>query len=212
MKTEQVNVRLSLNCLIGCGKLMLKQGHEIDELSMASIVRSTLEGLISWLENEGHIESSQSLTEDEVDELYSMMFNRDATEKGGLNFNALELLTEEKLDELAEKAREMANNRPTPPEPNVKTSTEEIETSDIVDPPLDVFNINRMDIANLTKMAPKDVLIIKCNNGIVEPEFIAAVEAIYTKLSPDLWGTTTAQQAVADLVRRHQKGQEEAND
>jgi hypothetical protein len=200
--------------------MLQKQGSDTTIISVPTAIRSTLEGLMRWLVSEGQLPEENTHNEEELEKIYRAMF-QDA--RGAPNFTSLTIQVEPEKSEAPQNLESPTSDDVNPSDPvdleaitaaveqraqqmiesKVLRQSDPIETADIPDIHTDLMSVNRMDIKTLAKIAPKDVLIEKCVKGIVDPIFLTAVEIIYTKLSPDLWGTSTAEGAIQNLIKHH---------
>ena len=186
---------IPLRTVIGCAQLLVRQSQDPRSVVQGELILSTLNSMIGWFEKQGWIDH---VPVEDLNQAYFELFgiHPPGYEPPQADFR-IESLASALDSALAQHETEKqlaVSNRSTEPTP----------TPDIPEPiSIDLSKINRMGMDMLAKLAPKDVLIEKCMKGIVDPAYKWAVEIVYTSLSPELWGTKTAEQAVNDMLARH---------
>ena len=201
--TVELRVTLPIRTVVGCGQLLERQGQQVKGVSVEMLVQGTLISMIPWFEKKGWIEPI-----DDPKMHFVAMFG---DQVAGLSLDEPELEIEvggASTDSFAEAEEVEARVQAKLREQEIVRSnrtTDPIDVPDIQRPPkMDLLKVNRMDIGVLSTIAPKDVMIEKVTKGIGDAVFRAAVEIVYTSLSPELWGTKTAEQAVNDMIGRHE--------
>lgn len=204
-ETVTLTIELPFRTLVGCGQLLKRQGQDPQSISIEQLVESTINSMMPWFEKKQWIEPVQPGDEKLV---FVAMFGDqvpgisddepnleiDIPGKPTDGFAVAEDVEAAVQAKLREKALE-----------STKRDTSPSVVPDVQRPgKIDLFKVNRMDISVLSMVSPKDNLIDKVTKGIGDTVFRAAVEIVYTSLSPELWGTKTAEQAVQDMIQRHE--------
>jgi hypothetical protein len=205
----QVVLELSVRTVVGCGQLWARQGNDPKKVDLNDLVAGTITSMIPWFEKKGWIET---LMDHEAGEVFANLFgvapqmaepelnidlaaSHDPSELAVDEFKVSEEVDGRVKAKLSE--RELASSL---------RSTDPAEVPDVPKPAkFNLLKVNRMDIDMLSKLSPKDVLIEKVVKGIADPVYRAAVEIVYTSLSVELWGTKTAEQAILDMVAKHEE-------
>jgi hypothetical protein len=192
----EYTINLPLRTVVGCGLLLAKQGQDPKDVTEQALVTLTLISMVEWFDKKRWI----SLPPDEeLENSYDKLFGiAQPTAGEDFRIGGLADQIEERVQaKLSEKELETA-----------KRSTAPTEVPDVQKPgKTDLMKVNRMDIAQLQMLSPKDTLIDKVIKGLADPIYRAAVEIVYTSLPAELWGTPTAEQAINDMVMRHEVAQ-----
>jgi hypothetical protein len=209
-ETVQLTINLSLRTLVGCGQLLERQGNKVDGVSLEVLVEGTITSMIPWFERKGWIapvpdpkqtflsmfgEQVPGLDTGEPNLEINLSGNAETPAPVGDSFQVGEDVEAAVQARLREQALERTKR---PIEPAVVPDVEKPGK-------INLLKINRMDIGVLSTIAPKDVMIEKVTKGLGDTVYRAAVEIVYTSLAPELWGTSTAEQAIKDMMARHEE-------
>lgn len=199
--TVQVTIELPISAIVGCAQLFERQGQTLEGVTAEALVQGTVTSMVPWLQKKFKIEP---LTEEQAYNYYLRTF---AGEQLADDEPEFELIVGKDTFEVARDVDAAVTAKLR--EKEVAAANRQTEPTEVVDPAkpgkINLLNVNRMEISVLSTIAPKDVIIEKVMKGIGDPIFRAAVEIVYTSLSPELWGTPTAEQAIKDMVARHEE-------
>lgn len=195
-ETVTLTIELPLRTVIACVQLHERQKLPIEAVSQEQLVEGTINSMVPWFEKKGWITPVE-----DVKATYIAYFGADSepvSPEPDLDLRDGFAVAEDVEAAVQAKLREKALEA-------TKRDTKPTVVPDVQKPgKMDLLKVNRMDIAVLSTIAPKDVMIDKVTKGIGDAVFRAAVEIVYTSLSPELWGTQTAEQAVKDMMARHE--------
>jgi hypothetical protein len=209
-ETVQLTINLSLRTLVGCGQLLERQGNKVDGVALETLVEGTITSMIPWFERKGWIapvpdpkltfltmfgEQVPGLADEPNLEISLTGGAEQPVEPPADSFQVGEDVEAAVQARLREQALERTKR---PIEPTVVPDVQKPSK-------INLLKVNRMDIGVLSTIAPKDVMIEKVTKGLGDTVYRAAVEIVYTSLAPELWGTPTADQAIKDMMARHEE-------
>lgn len=82
------------------------------------------------------------------------------------------------------------------------TETEEVVEEGIW---INLYNQPRKNLAALAALGSKDILIAEASHPEASKLFVAALEVVYSHLPQDQWGSETAKNHIAELIKLHKE-------
>ena len=201
-ETRVIHCRLKDKTIMGCRDLLLGSGHNVDGVPMSSIVRDALEGIIDFMVKKGQLPNYPDVT-NALNRVYT------PEEEDNTDFSLGDLMRsmqgtvseDELVKHLTKEATRHIEESSSPDIAEEVVISEDVEKP--ITAPINVFNVSRDTLENLTKKAPKDRLIQMANEKDQSKIFIAILEVVYSELPISMWGSEIAEMQIQNLRDMH---------